>query len=174
MGSLFIGKLPGGLEREELEKLFEKFGKVTRCDVKRGPASNFGFVEFENREEAEVAVKEMDGHEVEPGMNIVVEWAKGRANRDRDSNACFNCGGEGHWARDCRERSRGGRDGGRDAYRGGGGGYRGRSRSPPRRRYSRSRSPRRRSPDSRSPPPRRRHSRSRSRSRSPRRWFVSF
>jgi RNA recognition motif-containing protein len=45
MGSLFIGKLPDGFEREDLEKAFEKFGKVTRADVKRGPASNFGFVE---------------------------------------------------------------------------------------------------------------------------------
>ena len=45
MGSLFIGKLPDGFEREDLEKAFSKFGKVTRADVKRGPASNFGFVE---------------------------------------------------------------------------------------------------------------------------------
>lgn len=61
------------------------------------------------------------------GKRIAVEWAKGerRATGTR-SDACFRCGEEGHWARDCT------RGGGGGYGPGGGGGYGGRGRSPPR------------------------------------------
>jgi len=40
------------LGRDEVEDLFSSYGKITRCDVKRG----FAFVEFEDRKDAEVIV----------------------------------------------------------------------------------------------------------------------
>ena len=33
---LFIGRLPRGSRTSELEDVFYKYGKMTRCDVKQG------------------------------------------------------------------------------------------------------------------------------------------
>ncbi|KAJ3008475.1 UNVERIFIED_CONTAM: hypothetical protein HDU68_003099 [Siphonaria sp. JEL0065] len=146
--TLFLGRLGTRVETAELEDIFNKFGKVSRLDIKRGQQYNFGFVEYEEKRDAEDAQKDVDGKELSDGSRVVVEFAKGtsRPRGDRDSTGCFKCGKEGHFARDCREGGddRGGRGGG-DRYGGGGrGGYR--DRSPPRRRYSRS-PPRRRYDD---------------------------
>ncbi|KAG0172315.1 hypothetical protein DFQ30_010727 [Apophysomyces sp. BC1015] len=108
--ALFIGRIPREMNPRDLEDRFSKFGKITRLDVKQG----FGFVEFEDKRDAEDAMTGVNGTE------LVVEWAKNGGKRPGE-NECFHCGKEGHWARDCRER-------GRDRF--GGGGGRGRDRSP--------------------------------------------
>ena len=33
---LFVGRLPRGTRSSELEDVFYKYGKMTRCDVKQG------------------------------------------------------------------------------------------------------------------------------------------
>ncbi|KAI7817578.1 hypothetical protein BC939DRAFT_465503 [Gamsiella multidivaricata] len=137
--ALFLGRLTHDTRSRDLEDLFAKYGRVTRLDIKRGANSGFGFVEYEDPRDAEEAVHKLNGSVVN-GNPIVVEFAKNNGRRAGD-NECFKCGKEGHWARDCR----GGSSGGRFSDR------------------RRSRSPRRRS---RSP---RRDYRDRSRSRSPRR-----
>ncbi|KAJ3179774.1 hypothetical protein HK101_010013 [Irineochytrium annulatum] len=91
--SLFIGRLPEQVQVRDLEDVFMKFGKVTRLDIKRGASFNFGFVEFEDRRDAEDALKETDGKEM-PGFNtrLVVEWAKGGGSARRggsNTNECF-------------------------------------------------------------------------------------
>ena len=35
---LFVGRLPRGSRSRELEDVFYKYGKMTRCDVKQGEA----------------------------------------------------------------------------------------------------------------------------------------
>ena len=35
-GSLFVGKLAYDCRPRELEELFGKYGRITRCDIKRG------------------------------------------------------------------------------------------------------------------------------------------
>lgn len=93
---LFVGRLPRDMRSSELEKVFTKYGNMSRCDVKRGSNLSYGFVEFDNLEDAEVAIREcndMDFH----GDRIIVEFAKGaaRAKRENGSNTCFRCHQEG-------------------------------------------------------------------------------
>jgi len=187
--ALFVGRLSTSIRTKDLEDFFSRYGKLKRCDLK----GRFAFVTFEDERDAEDAVKESHGKELD-GSRINVEWSResgrraenpnatssrgGGGERDtrrpRRDNGCFNCGKLGHIARDCRSspRRRDGGGGRRDSYR--------RSRSPRDRRSSRDRSrdrSRERSPkrkEERSPKERgsrspRRSPRDRSRDRSPKR-----
>ncbi|KAJ2051587.1 hypothetical protein H4S04_001886 [Coemansia sp. S16] len=90
---LFVGRLPREMSSDELEKIFATYGKLSRCDVKRGASLCYGFVEFDEICDAEAALKECNGMDVR-GERMVVEYAKGPA-RKRDDNSCFRCGQEG-------------------------------------------------------------------------------
>ncbi|KAI9319474.1 hypothetical protein BX666DRAFT_1476437 [Dichotomocladium elegans] len=81
--ALFIGRIPKSMSTRELEGIFTKYGKITRLDVK----TDFGFVEFEDKRDAEDALKEVNG------KDLVVEWAKNGGKRPNE-NECFNCGRE--------------------------------------------------------------------------------
>jgi len=142
-GHLITGRISPETRARDLEDVFGKYGRIIRCDVKRG----FAFVEFEDDRDGDDALKELDGSEI-LGHRVVVEWAKGRRRGPSERDKCFRCGREGHWARDCHNTPSRGR-------------RRSSSRSPRRRHYSHS--PRRRH-HSRSP---KRHKRHYSRSRSP-------
>ena len=96
--ALFIGRLAREVTRRDLEDIFYTYGKILRCEVKYG---GYGFVEFEDRHDAERAIKREDGARLY-GQRIVVEWAKGEARKNAsDSDECFYCKKRGHWARDC-------------------------------------------------------------------------
>ncbi|KAG1170082.1 hypothetical protein G6F70_007933 [Rhizopus microsporus] len=95
--SLFVGRLPPDFDLSELEELFEKYGKIAECKIKKGNKFAFGFVDFEDPENAETAMKEVDRMKID-GISIVVEKAKG-ARKENESD-CFKCGERGHWARD--------------------------------------------------------------------------
>ncbi|KAJ2395850.1 hypothetical protein GGI05_001390 [Coemansia sp. RSA 2603] len=90
---LFVGRLPREMRSSELERIFEKHGKLSRCDVKQGNNLCYGFVEYDIFEDAEEALKQCNGMTVQ-GEQIVVEFAKGAA-RTRDDNTCFRCNKEG-------------------------------------------------------------------------------
>lgn len=51
---IYVGNLKKHIEREDLEKLFEKYGSVQGISLHKG---GFGFVQFKEEEEAEAAVK---------------------------------------------------------------------------------------------------------------------
>ncbi|KAJ1806815.1 hypothetical protein LPJ56_003413 [Coemansia sp. RSA 2599] len=53
----------------------------------------YGFVEYEDVNDAEDAMKQCNGLSLQ-GERIVVEFAKGAA-RKRDDNTCFRCNQEG-------------------------------------------------------------------------------
>jgi len=165
--SLFVGRLSSEVRTKDLHDLFNKYGHLTRCDLK----GSYAFITLDDERDAEDAMAELQGKELF-GARINIEWAKGSGRYDprstgRDDSdmnvatqlayTCFECGERGHFARDCRRRG------------GSGSSRRKRSYSPRRNRYS----PRKRSRRSRSRSysrsPAKKRSRSRSRSRSPKR-----
>lgn len=64
--TLRVTSLSYDAEDEDLRELFERFGKVARANVVRDrdtrESKGFGFVSFESRKDAEVALKKMDGY----------------------------------------------------------------------------------------------------------------
>jgi RNA recognition motif-containing protein len=102
---LFVGSLAWATDDAGLRAFFEQFGTVAKAEVVRERDTNrsrgFGFVEFEDDAEADKAIAEGDGKDLD-GRNITVSEAQSKGDRgDR--------GG-----------SRGGYGGGRDNNRGGG------------------------------------------------------
>ncbi|KAL4520850.1 hypothetical protein Ndes2526B_g00039 [Nannochloris sp. 'desiccata'] len=101
--TLFVaGFDPRNVTTERLEKSFEGFGKLKRCEVKK----TFAFVEYDALDDAKEALTAMHGTEID-GREITVEYVNKKP-RDRDD----------------RDRRGGDRDrrGGGDRRRGGGGG----------------------------------------------------
>ncbi|GAB4814071.1 hypothetical protein N2152v2_001117 [Parachlorella kessleri] len=160
--TLFVaGFDPRGTRSRDIERAFEAFGRMRRCEIKK----TYAFVEFEDIADAKEACNELHGSKIN-GREITVEYvvrdsARAQSFRDDDRPGGFGFGG--------RDRGGAGRPRSRSRSRS----YDRRRRSPSYSR-SRSRSPprRRRSPSVSRSPPRRRASpspvpRGRSRSRSP-------
>ena len=73
--NIFLGSLPFSLEEAELKGFFEEYGEVTSAriitDKFSGRSKGFGFIEMPNAEEAQKAIEELNGAEVD-GRTIVV------------------------------------------------------------------------------------------------------
>ncbi len=78
---LYVGKLAYATTEETLKNLFAEYGNVVSAqlimDRDSGQSKGFGFVEMENDSEAQAAIKELDGKEVD-GRAIVVNVARPR------------------------------------------------------------------------------------------------
>jgi RNA recognition motif-containing protein len=92
---LFVGSLPYSVTDQQLAELFAAAGTVESANVindrMTGRSKGFGFVEMSSDEEAEKAVKELNGKEVE-GRTIVVNEARPREERpnfDRNRGGNF-------------------------------------------------------------------------------------
>ncbi len=121
--NIFAGSLPFKLQEADLQGIFEEFGEVSSTkiitDKVTGRSKGYGFIEMPNDDEANKAIEELNGSEIE-GREIVVNVAQERK-RDSRSGGGFNRGG----GRGGYGNNRGGGGGGYNRDRGNrGGGYR--------------------------------------------------
>jgi RNA recognition motif-containing protein len=83
--NLFVGNLPYSVNDESLRAHFEKIGEVSSAQVvmdkfNKERSRGFGFVEMPNDEEAQKAIDELNGKELE-GREITVGEARPREDR---------------------------------------------------------------------------------------------
>lgn len=85
---LYVGGLPYSTTDDELQEVFAAHGTVASAvvisDRETGRSKGFGFVEFESADEAQSAIKALDGSEL-GGRKIVVNEARPREERPRGS-----------------------------------------------------------------------------------------
>lgn len=81
---LFVGSLPWEVDDAKLAEIFSQAGTVVSAQVVKdrdtGRSRGFGFVEMSTDEEAQAAVKNLNGTDVE-GRKIVVNIARPREDR---------------------------------------------------------------------------------------------
>lgn len=83
---LFVGSLPWAVDDAQLQQLFADFGQVLSAKVivdrDTNRSKGYGFVEFENDDEAKAAIEKLNGSDVQ-GRAIVVNEARPREERPR-------------------------------------------------------------------------------------------
>lgn len=103
---LYVGGLAWATTDESLEKAFSRFGKIESArvvsDRESGRSRGFGFVEFESNDDAQNAISEMNGTELD-GRSITVNEARpmeeGGARKPRGNFGGGNRGGSGGYNR---------------------------------------------------------------------------
>ncbi|XP_034826837.1 RNA-binding protein Rsf1 [Maniola hyperantus] len=108
---VYVGGLVEGIKKEDLEREFDKYGKLNSVWVALNPPG-FAFIEFENVQEAEDACSAMNGFEM-LGATLKVELSRKR-DGPRRGGGNFRGGRGGSF--------RGGRSFGGSSGGGGGGG----------------------------------------------------
>nr|XP_034827183.1 serine/arginine-rich splicing factor 7-like isoform X2 [Maniola hyperantus] len=114
---VYVGDLGNNASKPELEDAFSYYGPLRNVWVARNPPG-FAFVEFEDARDAEDAVRGLDGRTI-CGCRARVEMSNGsRGHGGRGppprsrlpprpyDDRCYDCGGRGHYARDCSRRRR--------------------------------------------------------------------
>lgn len=125
--NIYVGNLSWGLKDQDLANLFAPFGEVTSAKIVMDKftqrSKGFGFVEMPNDEQAQAAIAQLNGSEIE-GRNLVVNESRpkeeGSGGGFKKRN--FGGGGGGGYKKGGGGGYRGGNGGGYN--RGGGGGYR--------------------------------------------------
>jgi RNA recognition motif-containing protein len=73
--TLYVGNIPYVVKEEELKEIFQEYGTVTSIkivtDKYTGRSKGFGFVEMENDEQEELAVKECNRREIHDRILVV-------------------------------------------------------------------------------------------------------
>ncbi|MEI6055899.1 MAG: RNA-binding protein [Lentisphaerota bacterium] len=86
--SLYVGNLSYTVTGDSLNKMFSVFGTVESAKVitdrETGSSKGFGFVDMTNAEDAQKAIKTLDGTETD-GRKIVVNLAKPKEDKPRSS-----------------------------------------------------------------------------------------
>jgi len=91
---IYVGNLPYNMTQDELSGLFAPFGEIGSTtivtDKYSGRSRGFGFVEMTGRNEAQKAITELDGKDIQ-GRKLKVSEAlakkdKGSSGRNRSSS----------------------------------------------------------------------------------------
>ncbi len=84
--NIYVGNLPYSIAEEELGNIFAQYGQVDSVNIIKdqfsGRSKGFGFVEMPTDNEADAAIMDLDGREIN-GRNIKVNKAKPRNNGPR-------------------------------------------------------------------------------------------
>uniref|UniRef100_A0A8C4ZYE0 RRM domain-containing protein n=1 Tax=Gadus morhua TaxID=8049 RepID=A0A8C4ZYE0_GADMO len=96
-GKLFIGGLSFDTNEESLMAAFAKYGNIAKADVIRdkdtGRSRGFGFVKFDNADEAKDALEGMNGTSLDGRSIRVDEAGRGRSGGSRGgSRGSFGSG----------------------------------------------------------------------------------
>lgn len=90
---LFVGSLPYDTTNAQLEELFSQAGKVESVNVitdrYSGQGKGFGFVEMTTEEDAQKAIKTLNGHDMN-GRPIIVNEARPQENRTNNTRGNFS------------------------------------------------------------------------------------
>lgn len=86
---LFVGKLSYNTTDDSLRAAFAQFGTVVSAQViidrDTNRSKGFGFVEMETQEQADAAIKALDGNDLD-GRSVAVNVARPREERPRNDN----------------------------------------------------------------------------------------
>ena len=84
--NIYVGNLSYEVNEEDLQKAFSEFGEVVSVKIIKdqydGRSKGFGFVEMQDRREADTAIEGLNGKEFK-GRSIKVNQAKPRSNNGR-------------------------------------------------------------------------------------------
>ncbi|TRY83351.1 hypothetical protein DNTS_015072 [Danionella cerebrum] len=95
---VFVGNLSSMCTTEDLQELFQTFGKVLECDKVKG----YAFVHMENKEDALQAIEALHGTSFK-GRPLSVELSKVQPSKQTPTGKipCVSCGKQGHYAGEC-------------------------------------------------------------------------
>lgn len=83
--TLYVGNIPYSMKEEDIKAVFMEFGNVVSVKIVFDRATRrskgYGFVEMENDEQAEAAIKELDGKDFH-GRNLRVSKANPKTEKE--------------------------------------------------------------------------------------------
>ncbi|KAJ8405393.1 hypothetical protein AAFF_G00318660 [Aldrovandia affinis] len=102
---VFVGNLSGMCTTEDLQELFQTFGKVLECDkvkARLSSSAGYAFVHMENKEDALQAIEALHGTSFK-GRPLSVELSKVQPSKQAPTGKipCVSCGKQGHYAGEC-------------------------------------------------------------------------
>lgn len=128
--NIYVGNLSWNLKDQDLTDLFTPYGEVASAKIVLDKftqrSKGFGFVEMPNDEQAQAAIAQLNGSEID-GRNLVVNESRPKEGGSEGGGGfkkrSFG-GGGGGYKKGGGGGYRGGNGGGGGYNRGGGGGYR--------------------------------------------------